>query len=272
LTKPQIALEQLRAAKRAGLPQGVVGADAAFGQDTDFRDALTFELKLPYVVGIQSNTTVWPPGKGPLPPKKRRPKTKPPTLLQRDDLHQPMTVKDLALGLPPTDWRKVSWREGTKGKMCSRFCALRVRAAHRDYRRTQSRPEEWLLIEWPEGEKEPTKYWLSTLPKKTSHRRLVYRAKARWRIERDYEELKEGGLGHYEGRGWRGFHHHATLCIAAYGFLIAERLFFFQGGIGAPLRLPEPAVPRGYRPRGAPPPTREAPTYVTFNDAHPPHG
>ena len=84
--------------------------------------------------------------------------------------------------------------------------------------------EEWLLIEWPEGDDEPTKYWLSTLPEDISFRDLVDIAKLRWRIERDYQELKqEVGLGHYEGRGWRGFHHHATLCIAAYGFLISER-------------------------------------------------
>jgi Transposase DDE domain len=80
------------------------------------------------------------------------------------------------------------------------------------------------LIEWPEGEKEPTKYWLSNLPKGIAFRQLVDLAKLRWRVERDYQELKqEVGLGHFEGRGWRGFHHHATLCIAAYGFLVSER-------------------------------------------------
>jgi SRSO17 transposase len=106
----------------------------------------------------------------------------------------------------------------------SRFAAVRVRPAHRDEKRTVPRSEEWLLIEWPKKESEPTKYWLSTLPEKTSRKSLVKIAKHRWIIERDYEELKqELGLGHYEGRGWRGFHHHATLCIAAYGFLISER-------------------------------------------------
>ena len=102
-----------------------------------------------------------------------------------------------------------------------------MRAAHRDYWLGEPRPEEWLLIEWPEGEKEPTKYWLSTLPEDTVLRDLVDLAKLRWRIERDYQELKqEIGLGHFEGRGWRGFHHHATLCIAAYGFLVSERSRF----------------------------------------------
>ena len=119
-------------------------------------------------------------------------------------------------------------RGGSHGeKLSSRFARVRVRVAHRDYWLADSRPEEWLLIEWPDGEKElkePIKYWLSTVPENVAFRQLVDIAKLRWRIERDYQELKqEVGLGHFEGRGWRGFHHHATLCIAAYGFLISER-------------------------------------------------
>ena len=122
----------------------------------------------------------------------------------------------------------MSWREGTKKRLPSRFVAWRVRPAHHDERRKEPHAEEWLLIEWPAGESEPTKYWLSTFPSDTPPRELVKIAKHRWIIERDYEELKqELGLGHYEGRGWRGFHHHATLCIAAYGFLVAERRRFF---------------------------------------------
>ena len=118
----------------------------------------------------------------------------------------------------------IGWRQGSKGTLRSRFAAVRVRPAHRDYKRTAPHPEEWLLIEWPKKESEPAKYWLSTLPAKTSLKALVKIAKHRWIIERDYEELKqELGLGHYEGRSWRGFHHHATLCIAAYGFLVSER-------------------------------------------------
>jgi len=101
---------------------------------------------------------------------------------------------------------------------------LRFRPAQRDYRRSTPRPEEWCLIEWPKGESEPTKYWLSNLPQDMALADLVDMAKLRWRIARDYQELKqEIGLGHYEGRGWRGFHHHATLAVAAYGFLVSER-------------------------------------------------
>ena len=129
---------------------------------------------------------------------------------------------------------------------------MRVRAAHRDYWRATLRPEEWLLIEWPAGEPEPTKYWLATLPETTRLRDLVHLAKLRWRIERDYQDLKqELGLGHYEGRGWRGFHHHATLCIAAYGFLVAERATISPPADWHPPSLPTPALPEGYRPRGA---------------------
>ena len=114
--------------------------------------------------------------------------------------------------------------EGSNDVLKGRFARLRVHAAHRDNLRSELRPEEWLIIEWPESEKEPTKYWLSTLPPDIPFDKLVDAIKLRWRIERDYQELKqEVGLGHYEGRGWRGFHHHATLCIAAYGFLIAEK-------------------------------------------------
>src|SRR6476469_8492523 len=133
-------------------------------------------------------------------------------------------AKALALGLPPASWQTISWREASAGALTSRFARVRVRAAHHDEWRTAPRDEEWLLIEWPEGEAEPAQCWLATVPLDMPFDRLVDLAKLRWRIERDYQELKqELGLGHYEGRGWRGFHHHATLCIAAYAFLIAER-------------------------------------------------
>jgi SRSO17 transposase len=117
-------------------------------------------------------------------------------------------------------WKDVAWRQGAERTLRSRFAAVRVRPAHRDFWKKKPHPEEWLLIEWPREESEPTKYWVSTLPARTKLKALVKLAKQRWIIERDYEELKqELGLGHYEGRGWRGFHHHAALCIAAYGFL-----------------------------------------------------
>ncbi|PZW39302.1 DDE family transposase [Humitalea rosea] len=131
-----------------------------------------------------------------------------------------------------------------------------MRPAHRDYKAATPRPEEWCLIEWPPGEAEPTKFWLSTLPATTSRSALVRHAMLRWRIERDYQELKqEIGLGHYEGRGWRGFHHHATLCIAAYGFLVAERAAIPPSAEPKAPLIQAPAVPNSYRRRGAADPT-----------------
>ena len=148
----------------------------------------------------------------------------------------------------------MSWREGSNQTLTSRFAAVRIRPASRAGKLAAPHPLEWLLIEWPEGEREPTKYWLSTLPEDTPIEVLVDTAKLRWRIERDYEELKsELGLAHFEGRGWRGFHHHATLCIAAYGFLIRERAAFPPSG---PRQREGPGLSGRPRPRGAPDPTR----------------
>jgi SRSO17 transposase len=251
-TKPEIALDQIRAAHAAGLPRGAVLMDAGYGPHSGLRAAVT-ALGLPYVAGILSNTTVWAPGTGPLPAKASTPGRGQPTKrLRRDGEHRPVKVKDLAFSLPAKAWRTMPWREGTNVPLRSRFARLRVRIARRDFERTEPWPEEWLLIEWPKGEKEPTKYWLSTLPANIGFARLVDLAKLRWRIERDYQELKqELGLGHFEGRGWRGFHHHATLCIAAYGFLISERETIPPSATRYASVFPQPAVPDSYRPRGA---------------------
>jgi SRSO17 transposase len=256
-TKPQIALDQIRDAVQQDVPRGVVVADAGYGVDGQFRSGVT-KLGLEYVVGVQSSVTVWEPGKGPLPPKPRKTIGRPPRLLRRDPGHQPLTVKQLAMSLPAQSWKSLTWRQGTRYKLRSRFAALRVRPAHRDYWKAEPHPEEWLLIEWPKDAAEPTKYWLSTLPADTKIKDLVALAKQRWIIERDYQELKqELGLGHYEGRGWRGFHHHATLCIAAYGFLVAERNRFSPSVRIGNLGLSAPELPPDFRPRGSRP-TRAA--------------
>lgn len=253
-TKPQIALAQISAAVAAGLPTATVLTDAGYGIDTAFRDGIT-ELGLTYVVGIQSHTSLWPPGTEPLPPRPWSGRGRHTSLVRRDAEHAPMPAKTLAASLPKRAWRRLTWREGSNTTLAGRFAAVRVRPAHRDYNRPTPRPEEWLLIEWPKGEPEPTKYWLSTLPPTTTRRALIDQAKLRWRIERDYQDLKqELGLGHYEGRGWRGFHHHATLCIAAYGFLIAERAAFPPSDRFWPPSLQAPPIPKGYRPRGTPDP------------------
>jgi SRSO17 transposase len=258
-TKPEIALEQIRQAMQQLVPLGVVLADAGYGKGRQFRTELT-QLGLQYTVGIESNATVWGSGQQPLPPPARKPgRGAPAKRLQRNADHQPISVKHLALGLPSSAWKEIGWRQGSQEILNSRFAAVRVRPAHRDYQRTEPYPEEWLLIEWPRKESEPTKYWFSTVPAKTSLKSLVKIAKHRWIIERDYEELKqELGLGHYEGRGWRGFHHHATLCIAAYGFLISEQNRFSPSARVGNLGLSAPELPPNFRPRGSPRPSRTA--------------
>ena len=255
-TKPEIALDQIRAALAAGLEPGVVLMDAGYGNETELRTQIG-ALGLNYVAQILSTTSAWGPGSAPLPPRPWLGRGRPPKRMRRDDEHQPTSVKALALALPQAAWQDVTWRKGASDGLTSRFARRRVRAAHRDEQLSKPRPQEWLLIEWPRGEDEPTKYWFSTLPEEIGFARLVDLAKLRWRIERDYQDLKqELGLGHYEGRGWRGFHHHATLCIAAYGFLMAERARIPPSGPCEPETLQAPGLPAGHRPRGAPNPSR----------------
>jgi len=227
------------------------GADSQYGNDSNFRAGIT-GLGLPYAVGIMPSTAVWRPGGAPLPPAPYSGRGRPAKRLRRAATHQPVSVKTLALELPADVWQQITWRDGSNTPLTSRFARLRVRPAHDDTKRNEPPDEEWLLIEWPEGETEPDHYWLSTLPADISFEPLVDLTKMRWRIERDYLELKqEVGLGHYEGRGWRGFHHHASLCVAAYGFLVSEKETIPPSGPSRTWRGPQSALPAGYRPRGA---------------------
>ena len=239
-TKPAIALEQIRWACEAGVPRGTVLLDAGYGHDSKLREAIT-ELGLSYVAGILPDTLVWAPRTRPgRAPKKGR----------RDEPNA-TSVKEVAFGLPAKAWRTIKWREGTNEALSSRFARVRICVASK-HERSEKPAKEWLLIEWPERESEPIKYWLSTLPKNLPFCEVVDAAKLRWRIERDYQELKqEVGLGDFEGRRWRGFHHHATLCIAAYGFLISEQETIPPSGPGLLVLLPQPPLPDGYRPRGS---------------------
>jgi len=245
-----IALAEIDALLADELPRGPVVADAGYGAVTAFREGV-LARGLSYAVGISADTTLWPPGQGPLPPRAWSGRGRPPTRYRRTPRRSPVPAKALAESLATSAWKTVRWREGTQGTMESRFGRLRVRAAHRDVRSAAPRAPEWLLIEWPRGEPKPTKYWLSTVPEAVSMQDLVRLAKVRWRIERDYQELKdEIGLDHYEGRGWRGFHHHGVLCIAAYAFLVAERARLSPPAPLAFLRAAR--VPKRFRPRGAP--------------------
>ena len=257
-TKSALALEQMEQAVAAGISKAPILADAWYGRDHQFRERLS-QLGLRYVLGVLEATSVWRPGQRPLPSKAWSGKGPRPKLLRRDAEHQPVSVKELALGLPAALWKQVTWREGSQRKLRSRFAAVRVRPSYLDDRRTQPHPEEWLLMEWPVGQTEPVRYWLSNLPANHKLAELVRLAKHRWIIERDYQELKqELGLGHYEGRSWRGFHHHAALCIAAYGFLVAERSRFSPSARAGQLGLRAPSLPSDFRPRGSSPSGRAA--------------
>jgi SRSO17 transposase len=235
-TKPKIALQQIEWACAAGIPRGVVLMDCAYGSDLSLRRRLT-ALELTYAVGVWARTLV------------RRAEQ----AAERGD-DKPVTAIDLAKSLSKRAWRTIGWRDGTNARLSSRFARVRVHAAGEGTRSDE--PEEWLIVEWPKGEQGPTKFWLSTLPEDTTFERMIDLTMMRWRIERDYQELKqEVGLGHFEGRSWRGFHHHATMCIAAYGFLVAERGAFPPSAPRPRYVGEKPALPQGYRPRGSPAPT-----------------
>jgi SRSO17 transposase len=257
-TKPEIALQQMREMLAAGVPPAVVLADPAYGNDGKFRRGIT-ELGLPYVVGVFSSMLVWRPGEVPPAPRSRGDGKTP----------RPIQVKALARELAADAWQTISWREGSNTTLTSRFARLRVRPAHAAEKRGEAAAEQWLLIEWPQGDAEPDHYWLSTRLAEISFEQLVDQAKLRWRIERDYQDLKqEVGLGHYEGRGWRGFHHHASLCIAAYGFLVSEKETFPPSGPARAWHRTRSAVPAGYRPRGA---TATVTAPYAELDQHAPH-
>lgn len=229
-TKPKIALDQLAWACSAGLPRGVVLMDSAYGTDASLRRGAR-ELGLDYAAAVPARTLVE---------------------ARMGDATR-MTAEALALGLPKRAWQTITWREGAAEPLRSRFARLRVHA--RGEGCTPDEPEEWLLIEWPKGEEKPIKFWLSTLDRSIAFDRLIDITMMRWRIERDYLDLKqEVGLGHFEGRGWVGFHHHATMCIATYGFLISERGAFPPSQALVPRHVQALAVPQGYRPRGSPAP------------------
>jgi SRSO17 transposase len=242
LKKWEIALlliDELRKAKR---PQAPILADAGYGDITEFREAL-LARKLTYAVGINGTITVWPPGHGPVRPRKKR-TGRPTRTLRPNKAYPAVRVDALAQSLAPDQWEEVEWRGGTRGPMRGRFAAVRVRIAHHTTKRVEPPPEEWLLMQWPGEEGEKMKFWLSNLPANTERSALIRSCKLRWRVERDYEELKgEWGLDHFEGRTWRGFHHHAALCIAIFAFVLAERARIFPPHPGRNLRPEEPSLP-----------------------------
>jgi SRSO17 transposase len=225
-SKTELALEAIDQALAWGLPPLPVVADSAYGNDFSFRQALR-ERHLQYAVQVEPSTVVWTedpnlPVPAPKGKKIGRPRRYPPL----EALQRPESLEDVAEALPASAWRHVTWRQGSRGAQRSRFAMLPAWAAH-GWREQAHPPRvmEWLLVEWPEGEKQPTKYWLGQLGSQLlGLRRFVRIAKARWRIEQDYRELKaELGLDHYEGRHWLGWHHHVCLVTIAYAFLRSEQ-------------------------------------------------
>jgi SRSO17 transposase len=232
-TKPAIALDQIRAAHAAGVPPGVVLADAAYGANAAFRRGVS-DLGLSYAVAVPGGVRV-------VPPADRR------QARRFRGRGGPMSARDAAALLGRAAWRWVTWREGTGPELTGRFAMMRVRVVLDDGPDAREE-DQTLLVEWPVGEPDPVGYWLVTLPSGTPLATVIATAKDRWWIERGYRELKRDvGLRDFQGRGWRGFHHHVTLCVAAYGFLVMRRCRHpLAGQVGSPagnLRYPSVTDP-----------------------------
>jgi SRSO17 transposase len=208
-----------------GLKPPVMLGDGAYGDVTELRSELE-EREIEYVLDVKGTTSAYSEDVKPTRAPKPEGRGRPPAMRYRED---PASLKALALTAGKPAAVTVTWREGTRGSMSSRFIALRVRPANIELRRAaHSAGEElavrWLVCEWPSKESEPTKYWLSNLPADTPLKALVRLAKMRFRIEQDYRELKDAlGLDHFEGRSYRGWNHHVTLVSVAHAFLTLER-------------------------------------------------
>jgi SRSO17 transposase len=213
-TKAELALGMIEQAVRDGIPGDVVLADSAYGDSHVFRETVRI-LGLDYAVGVHAPTTVWR-----LDSCNRR----------RGD---PIGVQALGLEVGPKAFRRVTWREGTRGRLSSRFHFQRVKVACDDGLDPATHEPIWLCIEWPDGEAKPTKFTLTTLPRRMSKKQIVRTVKERWRTERVYEEMKgELGLDHFEGRSFVGWNHHVSVVICCFAFVVAERVRHFPPSAG----------------------------------------
>jgi len=208
-TKIELALDMIKRAKESGIPGNIMLADSAYGDSTDFRNSVR-ELGFDFAVGVLPTLGV--------------------VRLDRNDRinSKPQAVAEVIAALPKKAFRKVTWRDGTKHKLSSRFCFVRVQTTHDDGIPLAIREPLWLVAEWPEDEKQPSKFLLTTLPRRMSKKEIVRLLKERWRTERMYEDLKgELGLDHFEGRSFPGWHHHVSVVLCCYAFVVAERVRAF---------------------------------------------
>jgi SRSO17 transposase len=216
-TKPELALDMMRWAVEDGVPPGVVLADSAYGDSSAFRSGIR-KLGLTYAVGIHGPTKVWRVDR----------------LLRRSGAA--VSAVELALAIGPKGFRRTTWREGTKKSLSSRFAMRRVVPMHDDGTDPAHREDVWLLMEWPDGESEPTKFFLVSLPFGTTRKQIVRIVKERYRTERVYEDLKgELGLDHFEGRSFPGWHHHVSVVLCCYAFVLSERVRRFSPSARRPL-------------------------------------
>jgi SRSO17 transposase len=207
-TKVELALGMIERAARAGIPGEIVLADSAYGDSNEFRRGVR-ELGLDYAVGIKSQTKVRRVG-------------------SNGRLGSALSVRDLAKTVPRRRRRMLRWREGTKATLEGRFSFCRVKTTHEDGVPLEDREPVWLVIEWPLNDEQACKFYLTTLPRRMSHKQLVRIIKERWRTERMYEDLKgELGLDHFEGRSFLGWHHHVSVVLCCYAFVVAERIGAF---------------------------------------------
>jgi SRSO17 transposase len=213
-TKIDLALDMISRAVDDGIPGEVVLADAFYGRSHDFRETVRV-YGLDYAVAIEGAAKVWL-----LDARGRR----------REDA---ASVQEIGQRANPGAFRRLTWRDGTKGKMASRFIFRRVKLAYDDGSEPSVREPVWLVIEWPEGERKPTKFFVTTLRRRMSKKQIVRTIKERWKTERAYEELKgELGLDHYEGRSFVGWHHHVSVVLCCYAFVVAERARAFSPSAG----------------------------------------
>jgi SRSO17 transposase len=207
-TKTDLALQMMERACRAGIPGEILLADSGYGDSSEFRET-TRLLGLDYAVGISKTTKVCRIGTS-------------------GRLGTPMAVADIARRVPRRQRRRMTWRDGTKSALQGRFHFCRVKPCHDNGQPIAQREPVWLVVEWSLEDKEPSKFYLSTLPRRMSQRSIVRTIKERWRTERMYQDLKgELGLDHFEGRSFPGWHHHLSVAICCYAFVLAERLRAF---------------------------------------------